>query len=347
MTKRILIAALMALSAIAQQTVNLTAVAPQGVTGLGAGIGGSAAAPGNITACYWVVTNYVGGGIMSARPTCPTNVPASLSSTNYVLLTWQPATGTSITYDVLKTTGPNPPAPGATVAITTGLTSPTYQDQGGGLSTYTIAPFPYANASATLQLNVQDFTVPTFEYISGFGGVVQGAFGVVVPKGTGMIRIGSRSTPITIDSTGALYITSGSPSPGSATGVTTGGIIVSTSANLTLAQVNAGTVILPAVTGQTFKLQHVVLQALGGATAGCTAVQVTDTAGTPIVGISAAVAALTQNTIVSEYTPTTVTVTTIAPNALTASKGIQVIKTGSACTTATSFNVIVQYTINS
>ena len=116
MTKRILIAALMALSAIAQQTVTLTALAPQGVTGLGSGIGGSGAAPGNITACYWVVTNYVGGSILSARPTCPTNVPASLSSTNYVLLTWQPITAPQLTFDVLKTATAVPPLAGVVAA---------------------------------------------------------------------------------------------------------------------------------------------------------------------------------------------------------------------------------------
>ncbi len=126
--KKLLILALMALSAFAQGTVTLTGLSPAPVNGLGSGVVGTA---GTATACYWVVVNYVGGGVMSAAPTCPVNIPNTLSGSNYVLLTWQPVGGTSITYDVLKTTTNTPPLPGATVSITTGLTSPTYQDQGG------------------------------------------------------------------------------------------------------------------------------------------------------------------------------------------------------------------------
>lgn len=353
MTKRILIAALMTVSAIAQQTVTLTAIAPQGVTGLGSGIGGSAAAPGTGTACYWVVTNYVGGGILSSRPTCPTNVPATLGSTNYVLLTWQPITAPQLTFDVLKTTTAVPPLAGATVAIATGLTSPTYQDQGGSLSPYTITPFPYAQASAQIQLNVQDFTVPTFEVIAGQGGAIQSAFGAVVPKwfGSGFeppntttLRLGSRTNPFIVDYTGAAF-TASNPVDSSSVGTITGGLVLSTSVNLTTAQVNAGTVIVPAVTGQTFKVQRFLLQALGGSTGGCTLVEITDQLG--FVAASATAGALTQNTVVTESTASGVTLTNFAPTALSASQGLQVMKTGSSCTTATSFNVIVYYTINS
>lgn len=340
--KRLLSLILIAAAALAQQTVTLTSVAPPGVV-VSTAVSGT---PGTTLACYWVVTNYVGGAVLSAAPACLPNVPNSLSSMNEVLINWPAASGASITYDVLKTTTPTPPLPGASVSLATGLTTTTSSDQGGSLSAYTIATFPYATSSAIVRLNSQDYTVPTFEYIAP---VAQGAFGIEVPKagGVGALRLGSRATPFTIDSTGAAFLTSGSTAPGSALGTVTAGVVVSTSVNLTLAQVNAGTVIVPAVTGQTYKLQHVVLQALGGNTAGCTLVEVADTAGSPVVGISAAIAALTQNTIVNEATASGVTVTTIAPTALTAAKGIQVLKTGSACTTATSFNVIVFYTINS
>ena len=348
MTKRILIAALMALSAIAQQTVTLTALAPQGVTGLGSGIGGSGAAPGNITVCYWVVTNYVGGSILSARPTCPTNVPASLSSTNYVLLTWQPITAPQLTFDVLKTATAVPPLAGATVAIATGLTAPTYQDQGGSLSPYTIAPFPYAQAAAQFQLNVRDFTTPTFEVIgaqAAFGNVVTKWFGSgFEPPNTTTLRLGSITNPFMVDYTGAPF-TASNPSDSSSVGTITAGVVLSTSINLTTAQVNAGTVIVPAVTGQTFKVQRFLLQALGGNTAGCTLVEITDQLG--FVAASATAAALTQNTVVTEATASGVTLTNFAPTALSASQGMKVVKTGSSCTTATSFNVIVYYTINS
>lgn len=179
--KRIAIGLLIALGAMAQQTVTLTAVAPPPVYNLGAGVVGTA---GTVTACYWVVVNYVGGGIISAAPTCPTNVPGTLNGSNYVLLTWQAATGNSVTYDVLKTTGTTPPAAGASSSLTTGLTSPTYSDQGGSLSAYTIAAYPYLTGSAFVQLNNRDYSPPAFEYLGSNSQPLQGAFGIEVPKGT-------------------------------------------------------------------------------------------------------------------------------------------------------------------
>lgn len=341
------IAALMMLAAIpvqAQRTDTITAVSPPAVTNLGSAVVGTA---GTTLNCYWVVANYVGGGIISS-PTCLSNVPNTLSSSNYVQISWAAATGSSVTYDVLKTTSTTPPTAGASSSLTTGLTATTYNDQGGSLSAYTITNFTYSTSSAILQLNNRDYAVPAYEIVGSTTNPIEGALGYIVPKvGDNLVRLGSRSTPVTIDNTGAMYITNGSAVPGSPVGTTIAGAIFSASANITLAQVNAGYTLVPAVTGQTYKLQHAVIQAKGGDTAGCTAVQIDDTAGTPIVGVSAAIAALTQDTVVNEATASGVTVTTLAPTAFTASQGIQVIKTGSACTTATSFNVIVFYTINS
>ena len=127
-----------------------------------------------------------------------------------------------------------------------------------------------------------------------------------------MIRLGSYTTPVTIDNTGALYLTSGSGTPGSAVGTITAGGTFSVSANVTLAQVNAGVTILPAVTGQTFKVNHFLLTAVGGTTAGCTSVNISDTTGTPVNAAAVAVAALVASTPVDE-TITGVTLTAFAP----------------------------------
>lgn len=346
MKKKLLLLALSAGLMFAQQSVTLTAVAPPPVQGLGSGIVGT---PGTTSSCYWVVANYVGGGILSAAPTCLNTIPGTLSGSNYVQLTWQPVVGTNVTYDVLKTSTNTPPLPGATVSLSTGLTSPTANDQGGSLSAYTVAAFPYATGSALVSLNNRDFSVPAFECAGTVGFPCQASFGVLVPKGTGssaVIRVGSRTTPITIDSTGALYITQGSGQPGAAVGTITAGGTFAVSASLTLAQVNAGITILPAVTGQTYKVSHFLLTAVGGTAAGCTSVNISDTTGTPVNAAAVAVAALTSGTPVDE-TITGVTLTAFAPTALTASQGIQVRHLGSACTTATSFNVIVYFTINS
>lgn len=330
----------------AQQTVTLTAVAPLPVQGLGAAVVGTA---GSTFACYWVVTNYVGGSVLSAGPTCLPNVPNSLSSGNYVQVSWQAAAGLNITYDLLKTTTNVPPVAGASSSLATGLTATTSNDQGGSLSPYTIAAFPYATGGVLVRLNNRDYTVPAFECFGSTPLPCQDTFDFAVPKqGAAVMRLGNRATPLTIDNTGALYVTQGSATPGAPVGTITAGGVFSVSASLTLAQVNAGTIILPAVANQTYKVQHVSIQAIGGAAAACTLVEVADTAASPVVAMSSTVAGLTQNTRVTEASAATIAVTSaFAPTALTAGKGIQVLSTGSACTTATSFNVVVFFTINS
>jgi hypothetical protein len=343
--KKILMLLAASAAMFGQQSVTLTAVAPPPVQGLGAAVVGTA---GTTFDCYWVVVNYVGGGILSAAPTCLPNVPGTLNSTNYVQISWQTAAGLNVTYDVLKTTTNVPPVAGASSSLATGLTTTTTNDQGGALSAYTIAPFPYATGSVLVRINNRDYTVPGFECIGNTAIPCQDTFDFAIPKqGAAVMRLGSRSTPFTIDNTGAFYVTQGSSTPGSPVGVTTAGGMFSVSANLTLAQVNAGTTILPAVIGQTYKVQHVSIQAIGGAAAACTLVEVADTAASPIVAMSSTVAGLTQNTRVTESSAATIAVTTaFAPTALTAGKGIQVLSTCSACTTATSFNVVVFFTIN-
>jgi len=343
MLKRILLMLMMAGMLAAQNQVTLTAVAPQPSQQGGAVIGTA----GTTFDCYWVVTNFVGGGVMSPAPTCFSNVPNTLNSSNYIQLNWPAAAGTNPTYDVLKTTTTAPPAPGASSSLTTGLTATTYNDQGGSLSAYTIAPFPYSSGSVLVSINNRDYVYPSFECSGTAGFPCQAAFSQINTKGTsGVIKLGSCSSPLTVDKTGAAYITEGSCSPGAAIGTTVAGVTYSVSANVTLAQVNAGFTILPLVTGQTYKVNHFLLTAVGGTTAGCTSVNISDTTGTPVNAAAVAVAALTSGTPVDE-TISGVTLTAFAPTALTANQGIQIRKVGSACTTSTSFNVVVFFTINS
>lgn len=342
--KKILMLLGLSTGLFAQQSVTLTAVAPPPVQGLGAAVVGTAGTTFN---CYWVVANYVGGGVLSAAPTCLPNVPGTLSGSNYVQISWQAAAGINVTYDVLKTTTNVPPLAGASSSLATGLTATTTNDQGGSLSGYTIAPFPYSSGSALVSLNNRDFIYPAFECSGSVALPCQASFGKIVPKGTlGVIALGGCASPFTIDKTGAAFITEGSCQPGASVGTTVAGVTYSVSANVTLAQVNAGITILPVVTGQTYKVNHFLLTAVGGTTAGCTSVNISDTTGTPVNAAAVAVAALTSGTPVDE-TITGVTLTAFAPTALTLSQGIQVRHVGSACTTSTSFNVIVFFTINS
>lgn len=121
---------------------------------------------------------------------------------------------------------------------------------------------------------------------------------------------------------------------------------VAFSTNVTTAQVNAGITIVPPVSTQTLRVDHFVLQALGGATAGCTTVRISDTSTGPVDVVSVTAGALTQNTVVTEATASGVTLGTFATAQLSAGAGLQVRKVGSNCTTATSFNVTAFYQIN-
>lgn len=344
MKRIIALLALAAAGAFGQQSYNLTYVAPPPVQGVGGGISGTA---GTTTACYWVVVNYVGGGIMPASPTCFTNVPNTLSSSNYVPLSWQAAAGVNVTYDVLKTTTSTPPAAGASVSLTTGLTTTSTTDQGGALSPYTIAAYTYSTGTGLLRINNRDYTYPTIECVGTNPQPCRAAVDFLVPKASGptVVRIGSQTTPFTIDNTGAPFITQGSATPGAAVGTVTAGATFAVSASLTLTQVNAGTIILPAVTGQTYKISHFLMTSTGSA-ATCTSINISDTAGTPIDAAAVAVAALTDGTPVDEVI-SGVTLTAFAPTALTASKGIQIRHIGSSCATTTVLKVIVYFTINS
>lgn len=115
--------------------------------------------------------------------------------------------------------------------------------------------------------------------------------------------------------------------------------------NATIAQVNAGFVVLPIMLLRTVTIEGFVLQAVGGSVGGCTAVQIDDTTGTPVVGVSVTAGTLMSGVIVNEATSSGVTLTTFL-NPLTIGQGLQLLSTGSTCTTATSINYRVFYTIN-
>lgn len=119
--------------------------------------------------------------------------------------------------------------------------------------------------------------------------------------------------------------------------------------SLTLAQLNAGQTIVAANANRTAKILNAQLSAVGGAAATCTAIQVDDTAGTPIVGVSLTIAALSGAgvQVTTDTAPAAGAWTyTTYQSALTAGQGIQILKTGSNCATMTGLNYRVQYTYN-
>jgi len=118
------------------------------------------------------------------------------------------------------------------------------------------------------------------------------------------------------------------------------------SESVSLTEINAGKTILAAVAGRTITVVDFTIIAVGGAATAATAVTLSDTASSPVVITTIAVAALTEGNLVKPYTATHVTNGAAGIGAsLTAAKGITIEKTGSAMTTATSFTAIISYTI--
>lgn len=115
---------------------------------------------------------------------------------------------------------------------------------------------------------------------------------------------------------------------------------------VTLAELNAGKVLLEAHGTARLEVLGFQVIARGGAAAALTALRLITTESTPVVIASVAQASLTQNALNSEVTAgTTLGAGWLTP--LTAGAGFKVDKTGSAATTATSFDVVVTYRIAS
>jgi hypothetical protein len=120
--------------------------------------------------------------------------------------------------------------------------------------------------------------------------------------------------------------------------------ILSVGANVTLAQVNSGFNLIPAITGHTLKINHFYISPRGGTTAGCTDVRLGDSGNANAIVIDP-IANLTVNTGNTEAT-STIAQAGFGATAFGAGLGINIFKSGASCTTTTSFDVQVNYTIN-
>lgn len=114
---------------------------------------------------------------------------------------------------------------------------------------------------------------------------------------------------------------------------------------LTVAQVNAGTVILPALAGVRYQLVDVALIAIGGNASGATTVDVTGTqSASGVKLLAAAVAGLTQHTLLrAGATDATILNAGASFVANDANTAISVSKTGSDVATSTHIDVLISY----
>jgi hypothetical protein len=88
------------------------------------------------TAYYWIVANFPNGTKSTPSPYGKAvGVPNTLSSTNYVSVSWTPTNG-AVSYDVLKTTSPT--LTSGNIALVLASTNTNVQDTGQPLQPYTL-----------------------------------------------------------------------------------------------------------------------------------------------------------------------------------------------------------------
>jgi len=116
---------------------------------------------------------------------------------------------------------------------------------------------------------------------------------------------------------------------------------------VTLAQLNAGLTLLPAVPGFAYRLINAVLIAVGGAVTAATDVRILGTrAAGSVALVVAAIAGLTQSALVESGDATAVVLADGASfTPLDANTAITIAKTGSAAATATAVDVLLTYAL--
>lgn len=122
-----------------------------------------------------------------------------------------------------------------------------------------------------------------------------------------------------------------------------GNKVFSAGSVVTIAEVNAGKVLVPVVPGRTYRVVAIFMK-FAGSWAACTDIRVGDTAGTPVDILTVAQAQATDGAVHSEDVGTNTLGAGFGVD-LTVSKGIQVYKTGSAATTGTSVSIRLLYKI--
>ena len=151
----------------------------------------------------------------------------------------------------------------------------------------------------------------------------------------------TRTTGVYVDDGGnRLNVTSG--------GIVTGPFAQVIRSRFSIAQVNAGATILAAVPGFKYRVHDVALIAIGGAVGTCTTVDILGTQTTPVKLLAAAVAALTENTLLragaSNATILAAGASFVQNDVNTA---LAIGKTGGTCDTATSVDVLLTYELKS
>lgn len=105
---------------------------------------------GSGTYYYWLVSEFSVGNSPLSGPYVAYDAPNTLSSGNYVFLSWNPVPGAT-SYDLLRTLTPNAPGGACNCAVVSGTSSTTANDQSNSLNSYTVNTFQPQNFQLSLQ----------------------------------------------------------------------------------------------------------------------------------------------------------------------------------------------------
>jgi hypothetical protein len=278
---------------------------------------------------------YTGGKSAPYGPACTASSNATLSSTNYNVVTFSAPSGTLSAptgYDLLRTAGTvsnQSPQMGLGVATPNGFisaTPPTTGTQVGGAS----LPGSVSTAQSASPLNDQSNTTSayTVSTATAYAFQVLDAISAAAPQLKTYMSTGG--TPVAVTSS-------------------LNGVNVVTSAGITDAALATGVVLVPGITGHTMTVVGAAIIPTGGTVAACTAINITDSDLSTTDVFSFLVSGTLTAIMYDEASPAaqvTIGANTAFGTAFASGKGIGFISTGSTCTTATTFKVRVYYKVN-
>lgn len=124
------------------------------------------------------------------------------------------------------------------------------------------------------------------------------------------------------------------------------GLVHTLRSRLTIAQVNAGATLLPAIAGYKYRMVECLAISVGGDAGAVTTVDVTATLSTPRVLVAYAQASLTQSAVLKAGgSGATVLADGASYTANDANTAVTVIKNGADITTATHIDIILSYVV--
>jgi hypothetical protein len=101
-------------------------------------------------AYYWIVTNNTVGASSPAGPFILSNGPNTISASAAVSINWAPASGTTTSYDLLRTPTGTVPNGACNCAVATAVTGTSATDQAEALNAYTVSTINPASMAAVI-----------------------------------------------------------------------------------------------------------------------------------------------------------------------------------------------------